>query len=79
MQEEALQCWKSVLRLQESSGNDFRSAEGEAGMLGIGKLGARNGRCRPGEFQLHKHVTSWSEGPGLEFRRRELERDKGFE
>ena len=58
---------------------DFRLAEKEAGTPGIGKVGARNGRHRPEEFQLHTHVTSWSEGRSLEFRSRELKRDEGFE
>ena len=51
---------------------DFRLADGEAGRIGGGTAGAREGRHRPEEFQLYTHVTAWCEGPILEFRRRDV-------
>lgn len=49
---------------------DFRVADGQAGKLGGGVLGAEFGRHRPDEYQLFDHVTAVHEGPMLQFRKR---------
>ena len=46
---------------------DFKLAEGEAGRVGEGRSDAVYGRQRPGEYQLHDHVTSQKHGPFLQF------------
>lgn len=49
---------------------DFRRAQGALGGVGAGVLGAKNGRHRPGEFQLATCFTSMVDGPMVEFRKR---------
>ena len=48
---------------------DFR-AVGEPS--GRGKPGRKDGRNKAGEYQLYSHLTSYSAGPTLEFRSREI-------
>lgn len=49
---------------------DFRRAQGVLGRVGTGVLGAKNGRNRPGEFQMATCFTSMVDGPMVEFRKR---------
>ena len=50
---------------------DFRSDE-QLGQLGEGKPGSGYGRHREKEYQLVSHLSSWSSGPVIQFRRREV-------
>ncbi|KAK8078081.1 hypothetical protein PG996_004251, partial [Apiospora saccharicola] len=50
---------------------DFEKAPGAAGELGGGRLGAGEGRDRPGEYQLYDSFMASHEGPNLTFRARE--------
>ncbi len=49
---------------------DFRMGEGQMRETGEGKPGRTDGRNRVNEYQIYVHLTSWSEGPVLEFRER---------
>ena len=49
---------------------DFRAVEEAFGPSGRGKPGSRDGRDKPGEYQLYSHLTSYSIGPMIEFRAR---------
>ena len=49
---------------------DFRPAKGELRKVGEGKIGAKDGRHRPHEYQLRTHITAVGVGPLLEFRSR---------
>ena len=49
---------------------DFRQSDGDLGLIGEGMPGEINGRHRVKEYQLASHLTSWSSGPMVEFRRR---------
>ncbi|KAK4211987.1 cytochrome P450 [Rhypophila decipiens] len=49
---------------------DFESAPGELGQVGGGRVGAKHGRDRPDEFQLHDMFVSLHDGPYLVFRSR---------
>lgn len=51
---------------------DFRRSDGELGLVGEGRLGDGEGRHRVNEYQLVSHITSWSSGPMVEFRKREI-------
>lgn len=50
---------------------DFRRADGPVGSVGGGVAGARNGRDKVHEFQMHEYLTVHHEGPFLQFRARE--------
>ena len=49
---------------------DFRLCERQMDSQGEGKLYKTDGRHRVNEYQIYSHLTSWSEGPMLEFRER---------
>lgn len=49
---------------------DFRITERIKEDRGEGKPGRTDGRHRVNEYQIYSHLTSWSEGPMLEFRER---------
>lgn len=49
---------------------DFRSPSGTAGSVGCGGPEKQAGRRNPMEFQLESHVTTRTEGPELQFRKR---------
>ncbi|ROW10230.1 hypothetical protein VMCG_01962 [Cytospora schulzeri] len=49
---------------------DFEPAPGGLGAVGGGRMGARDGRVRPGEFQVHDAFTARHDGPYLVFRPR---------
>jgi cytochrome P450 len=49
---------------------DFRMSGQEAEHLGEGKRGGVDGRDRVNEYQIYSHLTSYSYGPMLEFRKR---------
>ena len=51
---------------------DFRRSEGDLGKIGEGTPEASNGRNRVKEYQLASHLTSWSSGPMVEFRKRKI-------
>jgi len=46
---------------------EFETAPGQLGEIGGGKLGAKDGRDRPGEYQLFDIFTSRHDGPYLVF------------
>lgn len=49
---------------------DFRRSDGDLGKIGEGTPEGINGRNRVNEYQLASHLTSWSSGPMVEFRKR---------
>lgn len=49
---------------------DFRMDDEDMGALEAGSLSATNGRDKSREYQLYSHLTSYSQGPMLAFRRR---------
>lgn len=51
---------------------DFRQSDGQIGEVGEGRPGEGNGRHRVREYQLASHLTSWSSGPMIQFRRRDM-------
>lgn len=58
---------------------DFERAPGKLGQIGGGRLGAKDGRDKPGEFQLFDIFTSRHDGPHLVFRPRNITRMGEFE
>lgn len=52
---------------------DFRQTNGKVGLVGQGMPGQSNGRHRVNEYQLASHLTSWSTGPFVDFRRRKID------
>ena len=50
---------------------DFEKAEGELGVIGVGKAGGEEGRARSDEFQLYDLFVSAHDGPYLSFRSRD--------
>lgn len=51
---------------------DFRRSDGDLGKIGEGTPEASDGRNRVKEYQLTSHLTSWTSGPMVEFRKRRL-------
>lgn len=57
---------------------DFRRPDGPLGLVGEGVPGSPDGRSVVGEFQLEDHLTSFQDGPYIQFRiRKEVEQELG--
>ena len=59
-------------RFQEGDGMPIEESNGELGLVGEGIPAGKNVRHRVREYQLSSHLTSWSAGPMIEFRRRKM-------
>ena len=53
---------------------DFRLCGTQMQNQGGGFPDKQGGRDRANEYQIYSHLTSWSEGPMLEFRERKIDR-----